>query len=391
MPQVGFQGVLVATLVCLLALFVATMCFEKTEQFVGRLFGLSRKNEILTFLGIGMGGVLVALQALVSYRRAKAMEDVAGEQARSNENSERGQRQERFRDAIEHLGHASDSVRLAGAYELFHLARDTEALRETVFEILCAHIRRTTRAREYQEGHGSKPSEEIQSLLTLLFVKDHDVFYGFIADLRESYLDGARLDDARLAYAELGSVRLNGASLPGARLISAILSDAQLKGAYIVRAELQDAFLRNAQLQGANIGVTQMQGADLCDAQLQGANLARVQMQGTNLIGVQLQAAHFLETQMQGARCEDLEDLSVSRVLQLAGQDSDFSALTFRGGLTQESAQLLVDGLPNGEAEKLRTKLEKHINVPESRRRPKGVVVGSYTEDEAKKWVAEYE
>ena len=333
MPRVRFQSVLVVTIVLLVALFVATMVVEKTEQFVGRLFGLSRKNEILAFLGIGIGGVLVALQALVSYRRARAMEDVAGEQARSNENSERGQRQERFRNAIEHLGHASDSVRLAGAYELFHLAGDTETLRETVFEILCAHIRRTTRGRDYQDEHGAKPSEEIQSLLTLLFVKNHDVFEGFVADLRGSCLNGARLDDARLAHAELSDVRLNGASLCQARLVSAWFGNAQLKGAHIVRAELQDAFLYDAHLQGANIGVTRMQGADLCDAQLQGANLARVQMQGTNLIGVQFQAAHFHETQMRGARCEDLEDLSVPRVLQLAGQDSDFSSLTFRGGI----------------------------------------------------------
>ena len=38
----------------------------------------------------------------------------------------------------------SDSVRLGGAYELFHLAQDTEELRQTVLDILYAHIRRTT-------------------------------------------------------------------------------------------------------------------------------------------------------------------------------------------------------------------------------------------------------
>ena len=79
-----------------------------------------------------MGGVLLAIQALMSYKRAKAMEDAANaqaeaanaqaaaakaqaaaakaqaaatkEQAKANQNTEQGQRQERLKNAIEHLG-----------------------------------------------------------------------------------------------------------------------------------------------------------------------------------------------------------------------------------------------------------------------------------------------
>ena len=118
-----------------------------------------------------MGGVLVALQALMSYKRAKAMEqtaeaqaDAAKAQADAVSKTEQGQRQDRLKNAIEHLGHESDSVRLGGAYELFHLAEDTEDLRQTVLDILCAHIRRTTGESKYSEnvyvetlGRNSKP------------------------------------------------------------------------------------------------------------------------------------------------------------------------------------------------------------------------------------------
>ena len=38
---------------------------------ISKLVGLSEKNKVLTFLGVGMGGVLIALQALASHRRAK--------------------------------------------------------------------------------------------------------------------------------------------------------------------------------------------------------------------------------------------------------------------------------------------------------------------------------
>ena len=62
-----------------------------------------------------MGGILLALQAVIANKRAQAMEDAANaqadavkEQAKANQNTEQGQRQERFKNAIEHLGHPSD-------------------------------------------------------------------------------------------------------------------------------------------------------------------------------------------------------------------------------------------------------------------------------------------
>ena len=200
---------LCSLLVVLFSTFVTVMFCGTVEAWVGRrlglseIWGLSKKNEILTFLGIGMGGILLALQAVIANRRAKAMEESAQaqadaaraqakatkEQAKANQNTEQGQRQERLKNAIEHLGHVSDSVRLGGAYELFHLAQDTEDLRQTVLDILCAHIRRTTGKDKYQQKHPSKSSEEVQSLLTLLFVQEYKVFKGCHVNLQGSWLN----------------------------------------------------------------------------------------------------------------------------------------------------------------------------------------------------------
>ena len=150
-----FQIVLIALLILLVVIFVVVMSSENPE-WIFDLLGVAEKGEpkyeVLKFLGISMGGILIALQALMSYKRAKAMEDTAQaqadaanaqarateEQAKANQHTEQGQQQERFRNAIEHLGHEKDSVRLGGAYELFHLAQDTEELRQTVLDILCA-------------------------------------------------------------------------------------------------------------------------------------------------------------------------------------------------------------------------------------------------------------
>ena len=347
--------------------FVSVMFSVTFEQRVGPLLGLSeQKNEILTFLGIGMGGVLVALQALMSYIRAKAMEETANAQikateqqvianqntqkglqqerlrmdetaiaqARANQNTENGLRQERLKNAIEHLGNASDSVRLGGAYELFHLAQDTKKealqrmctdgaderfhlaqdtpdLRQTVLDILCAHIRRTTGEDEYRKMHQSKPSQEVQSLLTLLFVQDHDVFEGLPINLQESWLNGADLQKARLQKAILKQANLRGARLDMAHLQEAnlveahleeiVLIEAGLQGANVKMAKLQGATLTQAHLEGADFWTAHLQAANLLDAHLQGANLASVRLQGAILSEARMQGANLSYTQMQGA------------------------------------------------------------------------------------------
>ncbi len=93
-----FQTALIVLLIFLVGVFVVVMCFEDPKR-IFKLLGVSGnenpKYEVLKFLGIGMGGILVALQALMSYKRAKAIEDMAS-------HTEQGLRQERLKNAIEH-------------------------------------------------------------------------------------------------------------------------------------------------------------------------------------------------------------------------------------------------------------------------------------------------
>ena len=147
--------------------------------------------------------------------------------------TEQGLRQERLKNAIEHLGDEKDSVRLGGAYELFHLAKDAKEdakeLRQTALDILCAHIRRTTSETIYRVAHKSKPSEEIQSLLRLLFVQEHEVFKGLRIELQGSWLNGANLRKARLQGAVLTEAHLQCADLRDACLQCADLKESHLE------------------------------------------------------------------------------------------------------------------------------------------------------------------
>ena len=370
--------VLVALLIGLLVVFLAVGGFDD-PTWADRFFGPAEKFRVLEFLGVAMGGVLLAIGAVIAHKRAVALEDAAKAQARAaeaqagaataqaaaNKGAEDGRRQERLKNAIEHLGHASDSVRLGGAYELFHLAKDTEDLRQTVLDILCAHIRRTTGEAEYRKEHGAKPSEEIQSLLSLLFVREYATFEGCRVDLQGSWLNGVVLHRAHLRGADLSRTHFRGAELRGAHLQGANLSDAHLQGAYLPWVHLQGAVLSRARLHGANLFVARLQGAVLS-------------------------AAH-----LQGTTCDisNFESSFAARIRQRIDQESNLSEVMFSGGLSREEVDCLVKDIPGERAEFLPQILEPHIGKPASNELPEGsgAITGAYTKEEAEQWIAEYE
>lgn len=376
--------ILCSLLVGMLVAFVAVMA-SKNLCWISPYLGLTEKNKILTFLGIGMGGILLALQAVIANKRAQAMEDAANAQAEANQNAERGQRQERLKNAIEHLGHDdSDSVRLGGAYELFHLAQDTPDLRQTVLDILCAHIRQTTGDNEYRGKCKSKPSEEIQSLLTLLFVQKYKVFKGCHINLQGSWLNGARLERARLRGATLDEIYLQGA----------FLTEAHLQGASLIQAQLGGAFLPSAYLQGTILLNTHLEQAKLAKAGLQGAFFHETYLQSANLHGAQMQGV----TASEGLIIRELlnEWMSMGfteRIRTLIHQESDVSGAFFSGGLIQEDVDAIRKNLPHPQAEKFQRELKPHIGGHLSHLLPNnsGAVTGFYREKEAEQWIAEYE
>ena len=408
--------------VALLVLFLLVMSCKPTERWVGRGLGLSGKNRILTFLGLGIGGILVVMQVVIARedvaalreavavqakaanvqakaakaqaKAAKAQAKAAEEQARANHNTEQGHRQERLKNAVEHLGHVSDSVRLGGAYELIHLAIDTKNLRWTIWEMLCDHIRLTTSKKEYREKYKSKPSEEMQSLLNLLFVRHYAIFKGMHIKLRESWLNGAEIIGARLHNADLREVRLQGARLAHAQFQGAYLYGAQLQGADLWKAHLQGAHLHGAHLQGATLYFAQLQGADLRNVQLQEADLRGAQFQGATLWNTQFQGTALGEAQFQGAAGGyDPDESFEERMRRLVNKESDLSEVIFEGGLTKKDVDSIVEGFSDKRATALRKRLEPHINKPISSQLPanSGADTGAYTAEEAEEWIAEYE
>lgn len=402
-------------LLSLLAIFVFCTIVTPTDpKWVYPYLGVQNKHEALKSLGFVFAGVILIIQAFIANRRAKSMEKAANaqaaateaqaeatkEQAKANENTEQGQRQERLKNAIGHLGHEKVAVRLGGAYELFHLARDSKKeeekeLRQTVLDILCAHIRETTGEKEYRENHKSKPSEEIQSLLTLLFVQEHEVFKSCRINLQGSWLNGAKLQEARLEKAVLDGAHLQRTDLKKARLQGAQLRETFLQGAVLWEAYLQGAALSNARLQGATLRSARLQGATLQAAQLQGADLPGTQLQGAELLVAELQGADLYAADLRGvvSQVRDLKNQFEERITSRTNQKDDLTGAIFEGGLgmSQEDLDALVELVPEEKREQVR-QLAWHIGKQASHELPEnsGAINGFYTAGEAEQWIAEY-
>ena len=349
-----------------------------------------------------MGGVLLALQAVIANKRAVAMEkasiaqaDAAEQQAKANQNTEQGQRQERLKNAIEHLGATSDSVRLGGIYELFHLADDTTEWRQTILDILCAHIRRTTHEKEYQDTHQQEPSEEVQSMLNLLFVQTHSIFRGQKINLQGAWLNGADLRSAQLQCAKLNNTHLQGAHLENAQLQGATLNKAKLQFAWLSNASLHGADLCNASLQLAQLEGAQLQGAFLIGANFQAANLSEAKLQGSILSHAMLQSSFLTNTNLQGVTSHLVSETFRELITKRVGMKADFSKVVVFGGfLNKVSLEFSSEGMPARYVQMLQGALNEHVDKPIEREPPDdsgAITEPTYTQADAKRWIAEYE
>ena len=308
--------------IMLIVLLIAALCQEYCGDWVARLLGAKGKSEAIRMLGWAAGGLIAISGIWVAKQRSEAMEKhaaAANEQATAANTQARianeDSREKRFKDGVAHLGHKNSSVRLGGIYGLYQLAQDYLEVNDgkergaNIIDILCAHIRQTTSSEKYQKTHGDRPSEEIQSMLDLLFMPGarKTIIRGTNRqiDLSRSWLQGASLRGARLQRANLVGAQLQGADLMSARLQGANLADAKLQGAHLEDARLQATFIEGAQLQGAHLVAVRLQGTDLESAQLQGANLMAAQLQWAHLVGAQLQGADLMGAQLQGANLVD--------------------------------------------------------------------------------------
>ncbi|MEV0247051.1 pentapeptide repeat-containing protein [Nocardia sp. NPDC050712] len=143
----------------------------------------------------------------------------------------------RFAKAIEQLGTESVDVRLGGIYTLEGIARDSDAYRSTVFEVLGSFVR--THAPVAKEC-ALFPAADIQAAATVI---------------------GRRTSDT--LKIDLSGACLSGVDLRSANLRGAILNDVDLTSALLIGADLRDSRSANTNFRAARLGAADLTGAAL--------------------------------------------------------------------------------------------------------------------------------
>ena len=261
------------------------------------ILGTKSKKEALQFIAFGMGGIVATIVAVAINRRANA-------QAKNNELIEKGHINDRFQHATINLGHEKRRVRITSFYQFHYLAEvNKDGFRESIFDILCAHLRQITSGKFYKLKEGEKePTDECQALLNILFKsKDQSVFSKFPINLEKICLRKMNLSTARLSYANLKGADLSGANLSDADLSNADLSNANISDADLSNANLSHADLASANLSDADLLYTNLSHAGLMDTNFRGAYLTDVNFSGTLLLGTDFREANLNHIKLENA------------------------------------------------------------------------------------------
>jgi uncharacterized protein YjbI with pentapeptide repeats len=259
---------------------------------------------------------------------------------------------ERFAQAVEQLGSeradgsARTEARLAGAYALERLARESEREYWPVVEVLTAYVRENAAWRGAEHGLGSGPSRpaaDIQAVLAVLgrrVAPPGPASEQRLLDLRETDLRGANLAGCRLESVILQGAHLEQVDATGAALSRSNLRDAQLAGASLSDVDLEGASLARANLEGARLKGANLTGADLSGASLRGADLWEANLRGCNLKDADLRGADLSQSVLDEAILwrADLQD-AVLTGAHLREAHLERANLAGASGLTWEQGQ----------------------------------------------------
>ena len=284
-------------LVFMLMIFIWIMFSEYMLKLVSSWLGTEcSRTETLSSIGYGMGGILAVIGASALSHRADA-------QVENNKLIEKGQVNDRFQHATKNLGNQEINVRIASFYQFYYLAaknlktpKKTQEFRESIFEILCSHLRVLSHKLPYSEEEERRClDEECQTLLDILF--KHKFKSGekiltnhkFVANLQRAHLCGIEITSINLSYANLMEAVFANASLMDPDFSHAELWQTNFSGAGLISADFFCADLWNADLSNADLSFSNLLDANLSDANLQGA-----QLQDINLMEVRsIKQANF--------------------------------------------------------------------------------------------------
>ena len=246
--------------------------------------GLSLKDFITPW--IAFWGVLgVVLGVIQMQRRISIQEKQQETQKEQMQIQQKQLRNTRFSSGVELLGNDNESARIGGVYNLHFLADEyADEYLLPVCEIFCAHVCTITSDAKYRKKYSEKPSNEIQTIVKLLFKQEENdklIFDNCKKNLTGVFLHGAdfhrtTLNHVTLKKATLSHVDFGSAALSDVDFTGASLSDVDFWGAALNGVNFREATLNSVDLSGATLSPVILSGATLTSVDLSGATLNSV-------------------------------------------------------------------------------------------------------------------
>lgn len=328
------------------------------------LFGEENKfnGEFAKFLATIIVGLLGFITIWLNYRRTSAMQmqtqnqikqiEIQGLQidkiTEQNELIRKGKIDDRFKNAIEHLGSEKPAIALGGIHTLHRLTEEEDSYCPVVFDILCSFMREKSfqikRFSQYskKQWKSVKIQVEFQTIIELLFRKGDSTgcnYSHFAANLNgvkcykadfsnvqlfypkiiDAQLVGSNFSKATFEHSELCRTNMRNSNFNFSRFdysdfSSVNLRKSEMMGVIIRSCSFQFAKFHEVNLQGAFIIDTDLnnvhfEGSNLNDVHFEGSNLKNTHFEGTRLFRfhfemLELENAHFEGADLRGAHFE---------------------------------------------------------------------------------------
>lgn len=310
---------------------------------------LDRNAELLKILLSVFAGIGVLFGIYVSWWRARTTEESVKLQSKAIEKqgeqiqlAAKSQIDERFSNAIEHLGSEKEPVLLGGIAELHQIAKENRNdYAEVVFNILCSYIRSNTHI--HNKNADDFNSTAIQTIINYLFKpkkESENPYKDFKADLGHSNLLGANLNDCDFTGADftfcympsLENVILKSADIGKARFSVATLKNVNLSNAKVGNTTFHMAHLEDVTFENCRELLT----VHFIDSELKNVNFENAEIYGSSFLSSLLSNVSFNNSQVMTTTfaCSILSQVSFNTskaMYELDFRVTGFTGVTFKG------------------------------------------------------------
>lgn len=298
------------------------------------------KGEMLKIV-LSIAGALAVIYGLyVSHRRVRAMEKGVEKQAESIQNqtkqlelTRKSQIDERFSNAVEHLGSDKEPVILGGIAELHQIAKENkEDYAEIVFNILTSYIRSNTDTRN---NNIDLINETVVQTIVNYLLKEKsnkDLYDTFKLDLSFCHLAEIDLSNCNLSNSNLkfSVIRnINDSVLVKSNLYGAKFPLAKINNTNLSECNLLKTFFHFAEIKNSNFSHSKASKTLFLRSTILDTNFNNIIFSNVNFSASYFQKNSFLNCEIFNSKfyCTYFSDINFSELELLS--ECDFRAANF--------------------------------------------------------------